>query len=200
MFPFGRDSSGSRSIVEYLYSNLNYKTKITLDGTYFIHHCYDICEELLSISHCSGVVIYKVLEDPLGLRDARAVCDQDSEAVVAAGFLHLPMPQSEGENQVYRSLIAESGEHVWLDIDEVMPRRSPRTWVYRDGSPVTWFNWDSGEPNNSLNSNENQVEMKIKNGKWNDRPDNADYRAAVCSYFLPAGAENDCNWLREFEN
>ena len=162
-----------------------------------MHYAFDNYSK--TQNYYSGVVIYKVLEDPIRLSDARAVCEQDSEAAVAAGFLHLPMPQSEGENRVYLSLIAGSGQHAWLDIDEVMPRRSPRTWVYRDGSPVTWFNWSGpSEPNNNK-GHEDQVEMYHATGKWNDRPDNAN-RVAVCSYFLPAGAENDCTWLREFEN
>ena len=32
LFPFGRGSSGSKSIIEYLHSNHNYQTRITADG------------------------------------------------------------------------------------------------------------------------------------------------------------------------
>jgi len=32
VFPFEQDSDGSKSIIEYLHSNLNYKTRITSDG------------------------------------------------------------------------------------------------------------------------------------------------------------------------
>ena len=53
------------------------------------------------------------------------------------------MPRNEAENQIYFDLISIRGHgpRVWLDIVEVQPRTSPRSWVYKDGSPVTWFNW-----------------------------------------------------------
>ena len=34
MFPFGQDSSGSKSIIKYLHDNHNYQTRITDGGTY----------------------------------------------------------------------------------------------------------------------------------------------------------------------
>ena len=34
MFPFGRDSTGAKSVIQYLHDNHNYQTRITDGGTY----------------------------------------------------------------------------------------------------------------------------------------------------------------------
>ena len=144
--------------------------------------------------------------------EAQARCDQDSVDASAPGFLHLPMPRNEVENRIYYDIIryangAQYGTQAvpaWLDIVEVQPPTYPRSWVYKDGSPVTWFNWNSGEPNNFAGKKETQVQMysahnsEAFRGKWNDI-DPSD-NLVVCTYFLPAGAENDCTWLHEFED
>ena len=146
-----------------------------------------------------GVVIYKkYFDERMTNAQARAVCDQDSEDADVAGFLHLPMPRNDLENQIYFGIIAGEERGTWLDIHEVIPRTSPRTWVYKDGSPVTWVNWAPGEPNDYRNSNETDAEMLFTNGKWNDQRMYNTF--AVCTYFLPAGVENDCTWLHDFEN
>ena len=198
MFPFGRDSNGAKSIIEYLSSNHNYKTRITSDGKFLVHnqfHFYPIFS--------SGTVIYKIQDVQMRHGEAQARCDQDSEDAGVPGFLHLPMPRNEAENQIYFDIISQddiiTSDKAWLDIVEVQPRTSPRSWVYKDGSPVTWFNWSSGEPNNA-NGHETEVDMADHDGKWIDHYGWDSHRRAVCTYFLPAGAENDCSWLHEFEN
>ena len=120
---------------------------------------------------------------------------------VGSGFLSLPMPRSIEENQLYYELT----KSALLDIVEVLPVTSPRSWVYRDGSPVTWFNWADGEP--SSPSKAHYVEFGFKTptkdhgARWNDvtgpssRP-----RRIVCTYFLPAGAELVCPWLNDFQD
>ena len=152
-------------------------------------------------------MIYKIQDVQMRHGEAQARCDQDSADAAVPGFLHLPMPRNEVENQIYFDIISQQTSPAWLDIVEVQPFTSPRTWVYKDGSPVTWVNWNSGEPNNyrgGTPGNEPQVEMYSAddtgrlNGKWNDRP--VANRLVVCAYFLPAGAENNCAWLHEFED
>ena len=144
----------------------------------------------------SGTVIYKIHNTKVKHRQAQAKCDQDSADAAVSGFLHLPMPRNEVENQIYLDIIRQQTSPAWLDIVEVQPKTSPRTWVYKDGSPVTWFNWKSSEPNN-VRGIETEVEMEAT-GKWNDHHQVG--RPAVCTYFLPAGAENECTWLHEFED
>ena len=144
----------------------------------------------------------------MGHKDAQARCDQDSEDAGVPGFLHLPMPRNAAENEIYFNIISKQPSPAWLDIVEVNPTSptSPRSWVFKDGSPVTWVNWNKNEPNNykgGVPGKEPQVQMYSAgdngiNGKWNDQYNSA--RLVVCTYFLPAGAENDCTWLHEFED
>ena len=137
--------------------------------------------------------------------EAQASCDQDSVAAgfLDVGFLNLPMPRSSAENQIYLDLF--NPKHMWLDIVEVMPRTSPRKWVFRDGTPVTWFNWSPGNPDNFDDRNENAIMMYGKTmegfeaAEWNDSNEE-NIRGVACTYFLPAGAEKTCTWLREFQN
>ena len=161
------------------------------------------------LTYCSGTVIYKIQDAQMRHGEAQARCDQDSEDAGVPGFLHLPMPRNEAENEIYFDIISQQTSPAWLDIVEVDPLSptSPRTWAYKDGSPVTWVNWKSGEPNNyrgGVPGKEPQVQMYSAddtgrlNGKWNDQY--SANRLVVCTYFLPAGAENNCTWLHEFED
>ena len=148
-----------------------------------------------------GVVIYKkYFDEKVNHVEAGAFCDQDSEDADVGQFLHLPMPRNESENQIYFDIIDGEEKGTWLDIHEVMPRTEPRRWVYKDGSEVTWLNWASGEPNNYKKGSNNEltVEMLITNGQWNDQ--RKYHTFAVCTYLLPAGAENVCTWLHDFQN
>ena len=114
------------------------------------------------------------------------------------------MPRTEAENQIYYDLIKRFGlwSPAFLDITEVLPVTSPRSWVFRDGSPVTWFNWAPNEPNND-NHVENHVEIGWKwfggdyQEKWNDMSDMRDGKA-VCVYYMPPGAQNICPWLNDY--
>ena len=142
------------------------------------------------------MAIYK-LKDRNTFTAARATCDEDSIAAGAPGFLHLPMPRNDAENAIYRDIQNSVRNGVaWLDITEVRGTE-PRSWIYRDGSPATYFNWYPNEPN-SPNS-ENYVEMFGPNGEWNDIHGHANWNA-ICTYFLEAGAENTCTWLTELQN
>ena len=117
------------------------------------------------------------------------------------------MPRNAAENQIYYDLIrpgGQAGTAAFLDITEVLPVTSPRSWVYRDGSPVTWFNWASpGEP--SSPTFENHVEIgwdccgSDYQEKWNDVPDIRD-RKAVCVYYMPAEAQYICPWLNDYRD
>ena len=100
----------------------------------------------------------------LTIAEGRARCDQDSEDVAAgdasvSGFLHFPMPRNEAENQLFYDILGGG----FLDITEILPSTSPRSWVYRDGSPVTWFKWFTGEPNHP--NKEKHVEIYLQKEK-----------------------------------
>lgn len=145
----------------------------------------------------------------MNFEDGRARCNQDSEDASASGFLHMPMPRSDAENQIYIDLIesslatsANSHRNTFLGITEVYPQTSPRSWVLEDGSPATHFNWHPNEPND-LNT-EPFVLLHPPSGTWNDiggtRPNGTQHQLKiVCSYYLPAEAQGLCPWLSDFQ-
>ena len=145
-----------------------------------------------------GVVIYKVINERMTPADGRVRCTQDSEAAGVTGFLYLPRPKSLAENQLYMNLYTSNSNNndFLFDVSEVLPMTDPRTWVFSDGSPVSWFNWKSGEPNNYKGNGEHVVVVTTA-GLWNDNSPSSSY-VFMCTYHLPAGAEDICPWLQEF--
>ena len=153
-----------------------------------------------------GVLIYKIQSERANQTRGRELCDQDSEDAAngdaaVAGFLYLPRPRNLAENGLYVGLpsppSADFHIHLsqWSDISLVSNR-----WVFRDGSPASWFNWYGSEPNGARYG-ENTIEIysTAHRGQWNDRRNDVNLRI-ICSYLLPAGAENTCPWLKDFED
>ena len=56
-----------------------------------------------------------------------------------------------------------------------------------------------GEPNDPVGEHNIEIVGEWNNGHCNDVNQNND-RTVVCTYTLPAGAEETCPWLRNFEN
>ena len=56
-----------------------------------------------------------------------------------------------------------------------------------------------GEPNDPVGEHNIEIIGEWNNGNWNDVNQYND-RTVVCTYTLPAGAEETCPWLRNFEN
>ena len=143
----------------------------------------------------------------MNFSEGRARCDQDSIDASVSGFLHMPMPRSETEHQIYFDLVKDRPYSTYLDITEVFPKTNPRTWELKDGSLATWFSWNANEPNDHGNG-EPFIEMLRdfgpggdRLGNWNDMGGDGNHqRNIVCSYFLPAGAENNCPWLSDFQD
>ena len=107
------------------------------------------------------------------------------------------MPRNRAENQLYIDLPYPSGHYTtWLDITW-----SSNRWVYRDGSPASWFNWNRGEPN-GIQRGEHNIELIGHEpiiGFWNDNYIRSTVtRTVVCTYSLSVNAVNVCPWLRDF--
>ena len=132
----------------------------------------------------------------MNFAEGRVRCDADSDAVGVSGFLSMPVPRSDAENQIYFDII--SSGNAYLDIVEVLPITNPRSWVYRDGSPATYLPWSPREPNGP--TYEHNVEFGWSGlNTWNDLGDNR-RNWVVCTYSLPAGAENTCPWINDFDD
>lgn len=72
---------------------------------------------------------------------------------------------SDEENQfIYSHIQPNSAQAQWIGLI----RSSSGEFLWSDGSTTSYFNWDSGEPNNGANGDENCVEMVMHSKKWND--------------------------------
>ena len=56
-------------------------------------------------------------------------------------------------------------DYVWLGFTD---EASEGNYVWVNGDPITYTNWNSGEPNNS-NNQEHFARLLKHNGKWTDR-------------------------------
>jgi len=170
---------------------------------------------LINIS--SGIVIYKKYEstwrDPLNFESGRAKCEEDSNKVSSiSDFLHLPMPQSEDENKIYYDIVKNYATHVYLDITEVEPQTTPRSWELKNGTSAMWFNWLTSPSKITVGKGKPYIQMLrdtsgVNNeggwievgAQWNEMK--GEYILPegdiVCTYFLPAYSIDYCPWLRD---
>ena len=51
----------------------------------------------------------------------------------------------------WNQLFYEIHDNIFLYITEIQLSTSPWSWIYRDGSPVTWFKWLTGQPSHQTN-------------------------------------------------
>ena len=68
------------------------------------------------------------------------------------------------------------GEYFWIGVNDI---DEEGTFVSTDGSPLTYTNWKSGEPND-YGSGEDAV-VKHSDGFWNDVPSTYLYKI-FCIY------------------
>uniref|UniRef100_A0A452I219 C-type lectin domain-containing protein n=1 Tax=Gopherus agassizii TaxID=38772 RepID=A0A452I219_9SAUR len=73
----------------------------------------------------------------------------------------LACPHNRAENTALQEILKDS-EQAYLGMSDV---QTEGKFLYLNGGPVTYTNWETGEPNN--NKNEDCVAM-YSNGKWND--------------------------------
>ena len=172
--------------------------------------CSNVCCKLINVS--SGIVIYKKYEstwrNPLDFESGRAKCEEDSNKVSSVSdFLHLPMPQSEDENKIYHDIVKDYAFHVYLDITEVKPQTTPRSWELKNGTSAMWFNWAVGSPSKiTVGKGKPYIQLTQKKGswlevgvQWNDMKGEYEFPEGdiVCTYFLPAYSIDYCPWLRD---
>ena len=53
-------------------------------------------------------MIYKIQDGTMNFAEGRVRCDADSDAVGASGFLSMPGPRSDAENQIYFDIVPDN--------------------------------------------------------------------------------------------
>merc|ERR1719431_1024499 len=105
-------------------------------------------------------------------------------------FTHLPVPQSDLENQFFFNLVGpRSDRDMWLGIKY---EKHEGVWRNIFGEDQTYFNWAVKEPNNQ-GGYEDHTELILqgkderRHGLWNDI--SASYQnLVVCTFTVPASA------------
>jgi hypothetical protein len=93
--------------------------------------------------------------------------DSEAEAVGLGG--HLVTINDAAENAWVRAIFPSSlYENLWLGLNDAAVEG---TFVWVSGEPVTYENWNSGEPNGWIFENYGQMYSDYAGGTWNDRPD-----------------------------
>nr|XP_006821425.1 PREDICTED: C-type lectin mannose-binding isoform-like [Saccoglossus kowalevskii] len=74
------------------------------------------------------------------------------------------------EGFVYK-VVGTNEVEFWIGLNDIGQEGS---WVWTDGSPYVWSNWDCGEPNN--NDGEDCVHSNFAlSNRWNDTPCDTKY-------------------------
>jgi hypothetical protein len=115
-------------------------------------HAMAACDGTVALNKC-----WKLFSTPLGWQDAENAC-------VAWGG-HLASISSAAESALVSSMIpAASTGIVWIGL---YSKSYWGNWVWLDGSPVTYSNWASGEPNGEFYG-EFYGQIYRDTGLWND--------------------------------
>ena len=133
-----------------------------------------------------GRVYYKIHDGLHNIWEARALCKADSS------YVHLPIPKSDEQNTFYYNLVgSQSSWDLWLGISDEL---NESVWIADDGSgPITYANWNPGEPNNDFNS-EHWGEMDLYTAGWNDygadsepeeRLNISNENKVICTFLVP---------------
>lgn len=108
-----------------------------------------------------GDKCYRVFHENIGWQAARVKCERMGG--------HLAIVRNRDQDDFLASL---SRSHVWLGATD---HAKEGVWVWVDGTPVAYTNWDRGEPSNSRDLKTGETEnflMISKYGKWNDFSEN----------------------------
>jgi hypothetical protein len=102
-----------------------------------------------------------------------AFCPQPStwnagSAVCSSGGYHLVAINSGAENNfVFNTANTISNDKWWIGLNDIAQEG---TFVWENGSPVTYTNWAPGEPNDSGSEDCGQINRFFPETTWNDEP------------------------------
>jgi hypothetical protein len=85
---------------------------------------------------------------------------------------HLAKVTSAEQNQFLTSLLTEQEiESAWLGATD---EEHEDSWTWLDGSPLTYANWDPGQPNNGGEGEHYLLLWVERDGRWTDQPDRSE--------------------------
>ena len=102
------------------------------------------------------------------------VCWSQANAAAEAAGGHLVTIGDQAENDLVLSL---SGGRAWIGFTD---QASEGDFVWVTGEPVTYTNWNAGEPNDD-DTGEDVTEIRA-DGTWNDRNDCSSTRTYVIEF------------------
>ncbi|KAL4229236.1 hypothetical protein ACF0H5_012275 [Mactra antiquata] len=115
---------------------------------------------------------YKVIMRPASWTDAQTICGQN--AAKLASIRDKPEQDFITGNLHH---VKDSWDGYWIGLND---RQIDNRFQWTDGSTVTYTQWNTREPNNYMNHNEDCVLMIHTNGKWNDELCSARRAGMVC--------------------
>jgi hypothetical protein len=86
---------------------------------------------------------------------------------VSAGYNLVSIGGSLENAFVFDTANSISNDRWWLGLNDILQEG---TFIWPDGSPVTYTNWGSGEPNNLGNEDCGQINRYYPDDTWNDEP------------------------------
>ena len=103
-----------------------------------------------------GSYEYKKFTTATTWNNARSTCQSYGGDLVS-------IPNSDVNNWLCSTLGCDG--NPWIGFNDIAIEG---TWVWSDGSPVTYTNWNTGEPNNSGGNEDCGQILYSPTGKWND--------------------------------
>ncbi|XP_038077198.1 lymphocyte antigen 75-like [Patiria miniata] len=95
--------------------------------------------------------------------DYRTWADAREQCMLGGGDL-ISIVSAQEQTYLNARMVTEREPHVWIGANDIATSGG---WVWSDGAPFKFLNWNAGEPN-EYGSGENCAELLTSNGRWND--------------------------------
>ena len=120
----------------------------------------------------STVPTFIYYPDPVAYPVAESLC-------LDAGY-NIAMPSSQEKQNILSDYLSDRSINapVWIGLE-----RDNQSFVWADGSPLTWTSWQDGRPNNDAGEADCVV---LRQAEWNDASCLRN-RSFVCEIRQPAG-------------
>ena len=97
---------------------------------------------------------------------------------------HLASVHSDAENVLVGRVVGCCTGNYWIGL-----HKGNGHWQWTDGTPVDYFHWAAGEPNNWKKLNENYVSVWPREQRWNDDTNKGEgVRYSVCQWTQSSAA------------